>query len=74
MGRPSPGCAPAAADNFEGIAVTHEAGRMIVWVVSDDNHEFFQRTLLLKIRAPFPLTIIIASRPRKKAARCQAAS
>lgn len=39
---------PLLADNFEGIAVTREGGRTIVWIVSDDNHEFFQRTLLLK--------------------------
>lgn len=39
---------PLLADNFEGIAVSREDGRNILWVVSDDNHEFFQRTLLLK--------------------------
>ena len=39
---------PLQADNFEGLAVTHERGRTIVWIASDDNHEFFQRTLLLK--------------------------
>lgn len=39
---------PLLADNFEGIAVTKENGRDVVWIVSDDNHEFFQRTLLLK--------------------------
>lgn len=39
---------PLLADNFEGLAVTKENGRTMIWVVSDDNHEFFQRTLLLK--------------------------
>ncbi|RYM13510.1 esterase-like activity of phytase family protein [Sphingobium cupriresistens] len=39
---------PLLADNFEGIAVSRERGRPIIWIVSDDNHEFFQRTLLLK--------------------------
>ncbi len=39
---------PLLADNFEGLAVTREHGRTMVWIVSDDNHEFFQRTLLLK--------------------------
>jgi hypothetical protein len=39
---------PLLADNFEGIAVSHENGRPVIWIVSDDNHEFFQRTLLLK--------------------------
>jgi hypothetical protein len=39
---------PLLADNFEGLAISRESGRTILWVVSDDNHEFFQRTLLLK--------------------------
>ena len=39
---------PLLADNFEGMAVTREQGRPILWIISDDNHEFFQRTLLLK--------------------------
>ncbi len=39
---------PLLADNFEGLAVTREGGRTMIWVASDDNHEFFQRTLLLK--------------------------
>ena len=39
---------PLLADNFEGLALSRERGRTILWVVSDDNHEFFQRTLLLK--------------------------
>ncbi|MEC3910216.1 esterase-like activity of phytase family protein [Sphingobium sp. CR2-8] len=39
---------PLLTDNFEGLAVSREKGRPIVWIVSDDNHEFFQRTLLLK--------------------------
>lgn len=43
---------PLLADNFEGLAVSREDGRNILWVVSDDNHEFFQRTLLLKFALP----------------------
>jgi len=39
---------PLLADNFEGLAVSHEHGRPVIWIISDDNHEFFQRTLLLK--------------------------
>ncbi|AOF97766.1 esterase-like activity of phytase family protein [Sphingobium sp. RAC03] len=39
---------PLLADNFEGIAISREGGRTMLWVISDDNHEFFQRTLLLK--------------------------
>lgn len=40
--------APALHDNFEGVAVSREHGRTIVWLVSDDNQFFLQRTLLLK--------------------------
>jgi len=32
--------------------VTRDKGRAIVWIISDDNHEFFQRTLLLKFQVP----------------------
>jgi hypothetical protein len=39
---------PLLADNFEGLAITHQGDETIVWIASDDNHEFFQRTLLLK--------------------------
>ena len=42
--------APLIHDNFEGIAVTREGGATIVWLVSDDNQLFLQRTLLLKFR------------------------
>lgn len=43
---------PLLADNFEGMAITREGGRRVVWIISDDNHEFFQRTLLLKFALP----------------------
>lgn len=39
---------PLIADNFEGLSVTVENGRPIVWMVSDDNFMRWQRTLLLK--------------------------
>lgn len=42
--------APAVHDNFEGVAATRENGRTILWLVSDDNQFFLQRTLLLKFR------------------------
>ena len=41
---------PLIHDNFEGVAATVEAGRTIVWLVSDDNHSRWERTLLLKFR------------------------
>ena len=41
--------APLVVDNMEGLAVTQEAGRTIVWMVSDDDFmRLFRRTLLLK--------------------------
>lgn len=43
---------PLLADNYEAVALSHESGRAILWVASDDNHEFFQRTLLLKFALP----------------------
>jgi hypothetical protein len=40
--------APLAVDNMEGLSVTREKGRTIVWIASDDNFTALQRTLLLK--------------------------
>jgi len=42
--------APLVHDNWEGVAVTREAGATIVWLVSDDNESILQRTLLLRFR------------------------
>jgi hypothetical protein len=39
---------PVAVDNMEGLSVTVEGGRTIVWIASDDNFNPLQRTLLLK--------------------------
>ncbi len=43
---------PVLSDNFEGMALEQRDGQRIVWLVSDDNHLFFQRTLLLKFALP----------------------
>lgn len=43
---------PLQADNFEGIAVSRDGDQTAVWIASDDNHEFFQRSLLLKFALP----------------------
>lgn len=43
---------PVAHDNFEALALGHEQGRPVLWVASDDNHYFFQRSLLLKFALP----------------------
>lgn len=42
--------APLIHDNFEGVAVTVERGRTILWLLSDDNQNRWERTLLLKFR------------------------
>ncbi|MFS0738416.1 esterase-like activity of phytase family protein [Sphingomonas sp. 1P06PA] len=39
---------PLIVDNLEAMAVTRERGRTMLWIASDDNFLFFQRTLLLK--------------------------
>ena len=41
---------PLIHDNFEGVAFTREEGSTILWLVSDDNQLFLQRSLLLKFR------------------------
>jgi hypothetical protein len=42
--------APLLVDNMEGVAITREDGDTIVWLVSDNNFNFWQRTLLMKFR------------------------
>lgn len=40
---------PVIRDNFEALAITHENGRQILWMASDDNFRSpFQRNLMLK--------------------------
>jgi hypothetical protein len=39
---------PVTVDNMEGLSVTQEKGRTIVWLTSDDNYNPLQRTLLMK--------------------------
>lgn len=41
---------PLRTENYEGVAATMEAGRTVVWLVSDDDMNGWQRTLLLKFR------------------------
>lgn len=42
---------PLAVDNFEGLAVHENAnGEIILYMLSDDNYQFLQRTLLLQFR------------------------
>lgn len=42
--------APLTVDNYEGLAVTREGAATILWMVSDDNQFFLQRTLVMKFR------------------------
>lgn len=44
--------APMPHDNFEALAISHEKGRPVLWIASDDNGLFFQRSLLLKFAMP----------------------
>ncbi len=39
---------PVVVDNMEGLSVTREQGRTILWLASDDNFIPLQRSLLLK--------------------------
>lgn len=43
---------PLLSDNFEGMALERRDGQRNLWLVSDDNHLFLQRTLLLKFALP----------------------
>ncbi|MGE4429887.1 MAG: esterase-like activity of phytase family protein [Sphingobium sp.] len=44
---------PVLADNFEAMTVQRRPdGQTVLWVLSDNNHLFFQRTLLLKFALP----------------------
>ncbi|RVT92902.1 esterase-like activity of phytase family protein [Sphingomonas crocodyli] len=39
---------PLTIDNMEGLSVTQEGGRTILWLISDDNQNGIQKTLLMK--------------------------
>jgi len=44
---------PGLSDNIEVLAFSRDAaGKPQLWVASDDNHLFFQRTLLLRFALP----------------------
>ena len=45
---------PLLVDNMEGLAITQEQGRSIVWLVSDNNFNAIQRTLLMKFALNLP--------------------
>jgi hypothetical protein len=39
---------PLNVDNMEGMSITSEGGRIIVWLISDDNKNGIQKTMLMK--------------------------
>ncbi len=39
---------PLLVDNMEGLAITQSQGRTLIWLISDNNFNFFQRTILMK--------------------------
>ena len=41
---------PLNIDNMEGISVTREGGKTMLWMISDDNRMPVERTLLLKFQ------------------------
>lgn len=45
---------PLTRDNFEALAVAQEGGATIVWLASDDNQQWFERSLLMKFRLDLP--------------------
>lgn len=45
---------PLLVDNMEGLAITEEDGRIIVWMISDDNFTALQRTILMKFALDLP--------------------
>jgi hypothetical protein len=45
---------PIITDNLEGISISQEKGRTIIWIASDDNFMRWERTLLLKFAIDIP--------------------
>lgn len=50
-------------DNFEGLTIEPQGdGKLVVWIISDDNHAVLERTLLWKMRVdpadlPWPVSV-----------------
>ena len=63
---------PVIHDNFEGLSVTVESGRPIVWMISDNNFLDWQSTYLLKL-AIDPAALAIR-RPRPAPLRSSASN
>lgn len=55
---------PVQHDNFEALAVTRDGDRTVVWIASDDNQSWWQRTLLLKFALPANIAASATPAPR----------
>lgn len=42
--------APLLVDNMEGVAITRDGKDVIIWLISDNNFNVWQRTLLMKFK------------------------
>jgi hypothetical protein len=65
---------PVAVDNMEALSITHEGGRTILWIASDDNFNPLQRTILLKFALPEPLLRPLRSPPPSSRSRASGAA
>lgn len=54
---------PLQSDNFEAMALAREGGRWILWIASDDNLSFWQRSLLLKFALPDGVALPARAKP-----------
>lgn len=45
---------PLLVDNMEGLAISEEGGKTIIWMISDDNFTALQRTILMKFALDLP--------------------
>jgi hypothetical protein len=43
---------PLTVDNMEALAIEQDHGRTILWIASDDNFFFLERTLLMRFEVP----------------------
>ncbi len=41
---------PLLVDNMEGLAITRDGKSVIIWLISDNNFNFWQQTLLMKFK------------------------
>lgn len=61
--------APLTFDNMEGLALRRQGRRTFVYLVSDDNLNRIQRSLLMKFELLLPVTAAPATSPRTAARR-----